>query len=272
MTGVRFFFSCVVIYILATGSAQACGVDTNCQIGDRHYRILMPEDYNSTEKIGALVWSHGYRGSASGMMKNKSMARLANQLGIALIATKSLRDDWDIPGTPSNVQSTGAAEFAYFDALIEDVTTRFSIDPARLVATGFSAGGMMVWNLACHRSQKFAGFIPIAGTFWEPTPEACKSEPASIVHIHGTEDRIVPLRGRKIANTRQGDIFNVLEMYKMHGGYKSQSTTRDKDLSCENHLGESDEILNFCTFTGGHSFKSEYVRQGWEMLEAAGKL
>ncbi|MEM7215800.1 MAG: polyhydroxybutyrate depolymerase [Pseudomonadota bacterium] len=253
-------------------SVHACGPDSDCMIGDRHYRIRMPEGYDGSEKIGAIVYAHGYRGNAKGMMNNKSMADMASDLGVALIATKSFEDDWRIPGVPRNTKTDGQLEYGYFDALVADVTERFPIDRERLMATGFSAGGMMVWNLICHRSHLFAGFAPMAGTFWEPEPETCDTPPASVVHIHGSSDRIVPLLGRQIVDTHQGQIPQVLDMYSSYGGYTKSGTDKQGDLSCENTSNSDGEILNFCLHPGGHSFKSEYVRFAWKTLERAGKL
>ncbi len=254
------------------GQALACGVDSDCVIGDRHYRIRMPEGYDGTEKIGAIVYAHGYKGSAKGMMNNTSMAEMAKKLGVALISTKSYEDDWRIPGVPRNTQTDGLIELTYFDAVVEDVTNRFPIDKSKLMATGFSAGGMMVWNLICHRSNLFAGFAPMAGTFWEPEPTTCDTPPANVVHIHGESDKIVPLLGRPIVDTHQGQIPQVLDMYSKYGSYKKATVFEEGELKCNESKNSSGEILSLCLHPGGHSFKSEYVRFAWETFQKAGKL
>jgi len=250
--------------------AHACGPDSNCDIGDRHYRIRMPENHDGITKIGAIVYAHGYRGSAKGMMKNKSMAKLASEMGVALIATKSYEDDWRIPGVPRNTGTDGEIELTYYDAVIDDVAKRFPIDRNRLMATGFSAGGMMVWNLICHRSGLFGG--PMSGTFWKPEPETCTSPPASVVHIHGDADPVVPLNGRPIADTHQGQVPQVMKMYSEYGNYSFFDESEYGDLNCQNTKNKAGQILNFCLFSGGHSFKSEYVRAAWQMLSKAGRL
>lgn len=258
--------------LLFSVPANACGPDTDCMIGDRHYRIRMPESYDGTGKIGAIVFSHGYRGSAKGMMRNKSMASMANKLGIAIIAAKSAGDDWLIPGVPSNTKASGKIELSYFDSVIEDVTKRFPIDRERLVATGFSAGGMMVWNLICHRSELFAGFAPMAGTFWEPEPETCTTPPKSVIHIHGTNDNIVPLLGRPIADTHQGQVPQVLDMYSAYGKFEYSSEQKYGELDCKKGQNPNGEIMQVCLHPGGHSFKSAFVRHAWQALVEAGRL
>ncbi|MGI9352796.1 MAG: alpha/beta hydrolase family esterase [Rhizobiaceae bacterium] len=266
----------VAIFLIGTvlpiGAAEACGPDSDCVIQDRHYRIRLPEGHNGADKIGAIVFAHGYRGSAKGMMKNKAMAELAAKLGVALVATKSYEDDWRIPGVPRNTETDGMLELRYFDAVVEDITQRFPIDRNRMMATGFSAGGMMVWNLICHRSQLFAGYAPMAGTFWEPEPETCDTPPTNVVHIHGEADKIVPLLGRPIVDTHQGQVPQVLEMYSNFGEYKNTDTASYGELRCESSRNVEGNVLDFCLHAGGHSFKSEFVRHAWEIFENAGKL
>ena len=252
--------------------AQACGVQTNCMIGERHYRIKMPEGHDGTNRIGAIIYAHGYRGSANGMMKNKSMAKLASELGVALIATKSYSNDWRIPGVPRNRDADGRLELTYYDALIEDVTSRFPIDSSRLMATGFSAGGMMVWNLICHRSEKFAAFVPMSGTFWQPEPKTCTSPPANVIHIHGDADPVVPLMGRPIADTHQGEVPKVMEMYANYGNYEETGEEKLGKLTCQNTKNPEGKILIFCLFSGGHSFRTEFLRNAWQKLATEGKL
>ncbi len=256
----------LVFLTLATAS-QACGPDTNCPIGDRHYRIANPENAPN----GAIIFAHGYRGSAAGIMKNMNMRRMADEMGLALIAPKSLRDDWDIPNAPSAAESTGEAEFTYFAAMLDDVQKRFGLNRDRVMMSGFSAGGMMVWELACNRPELFAGFAPVAGTFWKEPPATC-AEPASIIHIHGTSDRTVPLEGRAIGQTRQGNIMEVLDMYRTFGGFGPAATTTADNMDCARAESPDKNLLEFCTHPGGHSFSRTYLSYAWSRLEEFGKL
>lgn len=260
---------------LMAQTAAACGVETDCvlEVGgkERTYRIRMPEA-PSSGKIGAILYHHGYRGSAKGAMGHKGMAELAAQLGVALIAAKSDGDDWQIANMPGHSRVDGSDALAYTDAVLADVTERFAIDPDRIMATGFSAGGMMVWTLACHRSESFAGFAPIAGTFWAPVPESCSSPPASIVHIHGSADKIVPLAGRPIANTHQGAIADAMALYIRHGAFTLLSSQAFGELDCTLLANADGDVLEMCLHTGGHSFKASYIAHAWSRLMDAGKL
>jgi polyhydroxybutyrate depolymerase len=230
----------------------------------------MPEGV--TQPVGAVIWAHGYRGSAEGAMRNQSLTGMAHDQGLAFIAVQGIGGTWDLPNGPRTIDSTGAAEFAYFEAVIADAVARHGIDPDRLVMSGFSAGGMMVWNLACARPDLFAGFVPISGTYWLEPPETCARPAASVVHFHGDNDATVPLDGRPIGETRQGKVSEAFEHYGLHGAFGNGVRRDTAMLRCSERTAESGDILDYCLFSGGHSFRTEYLLHGIERLKDAGQL
>ncbi|MGB7241455.1 MAG: prolyl oligopeptidase family serine peptidase [Sulfitobacter sp.] len=266
------FFAAVMGLLATTSGAAACGADSDCTLGDRHYRIAMPDGHDGATPVGAIVFAHGYRGSADGVMRNGSLRRMVSDKGLALIAVKSKADDWVIPNAPRHMDSDGSEEFDYFDAVLDDAAQKFAIDPARIMATGFSAGGMMVWNLACARSDRFAAFAPISGTFWMRPPDTCTGPIADVIHIHGDADKTVPLTGRKILETKQGEVFAALTMYRDYGGFSAPAAANHNNLRCEESSNPAGNLLNFCLFSGGHSFRTEYVSFAWDTFSQAGRL
>ncbi len=251
-------------FLFLPGAALACGAETDCPVGDRIYRIHIGEDVDPGK--GAIVFAHGYRGSARGVMRNRALKRLADDLGVALIALDAKEDDWKLDNAPREIVGGQEGEMAYTENVLEDAEARFGLGRDRLVATGFSAGGMMTWTLACHRSDLFAGFAPLSGTFWDPVPESCPSPAKSLIHIHGDDDPTVPIMGRPIAQTRQGELPAALEMYQSHGDFGSAETYSAGDMQCERRENAIGATLDYCLFEGGHSFSVARLRHAWEVL------
>ena len=262
----------LTLFLLIATPALACGPDDNCPIGDRFYRIAMPEGHDGETPVGALIWAHGYRGTATGVMRNGSLRRMVSDAGLALIAVQGVDGSWTLPYGPRTFNSTGAAEFTYFDAVLDDAQRRFPIDSSRVIASGFSAGAMMVWNLACSHPDDYAGFIPMSGTFWLKPPAACAAPVSSIVHIHGDADNTVPLTGRRIGETKQGEVADALATYTKFGGFGPAKPSKSGKLTCQDRHNAKGEILEFCLFPGGHSFRTEYLRYGIKRLRAAGQI
>ena len=252
--------------------ALACGPDTDCMVGERSYRIVMPEGYDGSTPVPVIAYAHGYQGSSAGVMRNGSLRGLASDLGAALIAFNSAGGSWILPNHPRQMDSDGSGEFEYVDAVLEDATARFPLDGTRIMATGFSGGGMLIWNLACARSGSFAGFAPVSGTFWLKPPETCSAPVTSIVHIHGDADKVVPLDGRPIGPTKQGEVSEALALYETFGAFNGPKSVSYDGLRCEERNNDAGDVLDFCLFSGGHSFRTEYIRHAWERLSAAGQL
>ncbi|MFN3207859.1 MAG: alpha/beta hydrolase family esterase [Roseovarius sp.] len=249
--------------------ALACGPDTDCALGDRSYRIHMPAGHDGATPLGALVFAHGYKGSAAGTMRNRSLRDMADRLGIALVAANADGDDWLLPNAPSGRVDSPDAALAYFDALRDDILARYPIDPDRIVMGGFSAGGMVTWTIACNRPGDYAGFIPVAGTFWAPAPESCDTPVAQIVHIHGTSDRIVPLAGRPIGPAHQGDVDTVLAMYRRTGGHEpAPAPSLGDGLDCQAWTAATGARLVECLHPGGHSFRTGWIAAAWNLIFA----
>jgi len=253
--------------------ASACGRTSDCLVGDRTYRISKPEGVVAGERIGALVFMHGWRSHPANVMANTELAKVALDLGLALIAPKSSQDGWDIPGSPSE---RARVEVPFFDRLLAVVAQRHGIDPKNMIASGFSAGGMMAWNLICYRGDRFRAFIPIAGTYWRPIPESCPTPKANVVHIHGTADPTVPLTGRVIRQWQQGDVARALKLYRAGSDYgaprhlpsQSSGVARLRDVTCQQWLGGTGNTVAFCTHDGGHWFKASYISDALDLLGA----
>ena len=251
---------------LLTSPALACGPDTDCTVlGDRTYRYYMPE--GTTGPVGAFFHAHGYRGSANGAMRNQSLRAMADRLGMAFIAMNADADDWNLAYRPRQPNQTTAREYDYVRAVIEDVSGRIDLDQSQLISTGFSAGGMMTWTLACEMGDTFAGFVPYSGTFWQNIPQDCTTPASNLIHIHGDADRTVPLDGRRIGSTRQGNVFDALAMYADHGAFgPATQQSAPNGMTCEMRENADGLILDFCLFSGGHSYSTARVEWAIERI------
>jgi polyhydroxybutyrate depolymerase len=256
------FIAVFFCFLLCPVVANACGRDSDCDIPLGTYRIAMPEGVNGP--IGAVVFAHGYRGTAEGAMKNGGLIRMAHERGLAFIALDALGGDWDLPNAPGHAV-VERDEMAYLDAVMADAA-RFAIDPQRSVITGFSAGGMFVWNAICDRGDVYGGYIPYSGTFWQGPPATCAAGAPNIVHVHGDADTTVPLEGRAIGETRQGSVPETLAMYRADKGFTGDTQLTTADMACERSVASDGKRLDFCVFPGKHSFTAERLAAAYELL------
>lgn len=259
----------ITALLLCTQTAQACGVESNCDVPGGFYRIDMPD----AGPTGAILFAHGYRGTANGTMRNAQFRQMATEQGLAFVALDAgPADDWRLPNAPGDHASDGQANFDYVASVVDDLKTKYGFGNDRIMITGFSAGGMLVWNLACARPDLAGGFAPVSGTFWLEPPATCATPAASIIHMHGDSDTTVPREGRVIGNTRQGDVAEAMAFYQGHGGFADSYDREGPGLTCDGTRNENGDILEFCGFSGGHSFSRNYVSDAWAQFVAAGQI
>lgn len=250
--------------LLAAPPAFACGPASDCMLGERSYRIAMPEGADGP--VGAILHVHGYKGSADGVMRNRALRGMARDLGVALIAANAVEGRWSLPNAPGGRGAGYADELAYFDALVADAAARFPIDPHRIMVSGFSAGGMVVWNLACDRPEAFAAYAPVAGTFWAPLPESCEGPAPPMVHVHGTSDEVVPLQGRPIGDTRQGEVEGAIALFERVHGFRVDGVAREGDLICDRWRNAESTDFWLCLHEGGHRLDPAWLAHAWRTM------
>jgi polyhydroxybutyrate depolymerase len=222
----------------------------------------------SEQLSGAIVFAHGFGGSAQGTMNNTNLRTLANDLGVALVALQVASPDWELPFSPRAYDTDGSVEFSYVDAVLDDLLEHHGIRSDSALMAGFSAGGMLTWNLACHRSEKFLGFVPMSGTFWLETPDNCDDTVASVYHFHGSNDAVVPFEGRQIRNTHQGSITDAIAMYRQLGDFNMAEQIWLAGIPCDIATNDNAQEMALCTFQGGHAFRAEYIAAAWERLNS----
>lgn len=253
---------------LAPVKASSCGELVPCDVGIGEYFIRMPSGWNGTDRIGAVVFIHGYRGNGKNEIRNRSFEKMANELGVAFIAAQGIKGTWSFPTAPRNLRN----EFAYFDAIAADAAEHHNIDRDRILISGFSSGGFMTWYLACEDARKFAGFAPIAGAFWEPLPEECPTAPPYLFHVHGSTDTVVPLEGRPLGNSKwhQGDVFDSFDIWRRQTGLAKTDPEeyRIGNLECKRWT-PAEGVLELCLHEGGHSIRAEWIKRAWRELSRA---
>ena len=150
-------------------------------------------------------------------MQNRVMLESLAARGYALIAPEGEPVSADRPQRNWAVRdgSTYERDDIAFLAEVLDDAARHGVDRGRILLAGFSRGGSMVWDIACHAPDLARAYAPIAGAFWLPMPEGCAGG-ADLFHTHGWQDKVIPLEGRSVGGgTRtQGDTFASLKILR----------------------------------------------------------
>lgn len=84
-------------------------------------------------------------------------------------------------------------------ALLDDVSARLRVDPARVILTGLSMGGYGTWDIGVRWPERFAALVPICGGGTDGVARSTAGERRAALRalpvraFHGARDRVVVL-------------------------------------------------------------------------------
>lgn len=156
---------------------------------NRDYLLHVPAGYDGAEPLPLVLALHQFTDTGRGMRRLTGFDAIADEEGFFVAYPYGIRRGWN-----SGRSGGGPDDVAFLLALIDALRAEFAIDPARIYATGASAGGMMAQFLACQTSV-LAAIAPVMGSLNAAQAEACGGPGLPVLLIHGTADPVVPYEG-----------------------------------------------------------------------------
>lgn len=98
------------------------------------------------------------------------------------------------PGSEQDRRARPADDIAFFNQMLDQVNTKFSVDASRVYALGLSEGGFMSLKTACSLSDRIAAAAAV-GAAMPKTMICLPSRPIPVLMINGTSDPVVPYGG-----------------------------------------------------------------------------
>lgn len=262
------------LVLLAAGCAQpvtsaAAGGDVRGEIEvggrGRSYFVHLPPGAGS-RPLPLVVVLHGGGGDMAGAAKQTGFSAEADRSGFiavypngsGILGGRLLT--WNAGSCCSYAVKHGIDDVGFVRALVRELQTKYAIDPKRIYATGLSNGGMMSYRLACEASDVFAAVAPVSATL--TYHDCAPAQPVSILHIHGSADEYVPLRGglgtQSIDddNTRPPVAYTIRFWVRANGTATTPQTTQSGNVRRDVYRGGRDgsEVQYWLINGAGHSW------------------
>jgi polyhydroxybutyrate depolymerase len=265
---------------------------------DREYRLHLPAEYDSDTATSLVLAFHWYQGDAEKMERASKLSSHADENDYVVVYPQSTSfendalgtitswndlacnsspgpegptcsPNWSRPsppecGEPSDCDFCSCHDDLGFIAdLLDHLEATLCIDLDRVYATGVSNGGMFVHRLGCNMPDRFAAIAPVGGILMKgfscaPSPAA----PVSVIHLHGSLDRVVPTDGSEGSGNHYFDPLDVVidkwaseESQGCDSGETPYPTSKDgtRDLECAQRANCSTgaEVVS-CSWAGDH--------------------
>ncbi|WP_378173136.1 T9SS type A sorting domain-containing protein [Aquimarina sp. SS2-1] len=187
----------LLVIFSTTGTAQQTINGTLQHDGiTRTYILYVPASYSPDTNVPLVFNFHGYTSNANDQMFYGDFRSISDREGFLIAHPMGTVDNvgnthFNVGWGTSNIDDVGFTE-----ALIDEISSNYSIDANRIYSTGMSNGGFMSYKLACELSDRIAAVASVTGTMNKNQPNNCNPiHQMPIMEIHGTADTTVPYQG-----------------------------------------------------------------------------
>lgn len=164
------------------GSSFPAG-DSIGDLGERWFRLHVPESYDPGHPAALVLNFHGYGRTAGDQEAYSGFVPISDREGFILVTPEGSGEPqgWDIVGVYAE---DGVDDTAFIADLVDHLEASLCINPGAVFALGMSNGAEMASQLACDQPEVFAAIAAVAGLLYQD----CEGQPVSVIAFHGTDD------------------------------------------------------------------------------------
>jgi polyhydroxybutyrate depolymerase len=296
MSVVRRWFASVVLIVLAAGvlalPSTAATPRAASPTADRPYGLKVPAGYDGQHPVPLVVLLHGYGSNGAQQAGYFGLLTEADKAGFLLAYPDGTRDRlgrrfWNATDACCDFFHSGVDDVAYLDAVINEISAKYPVDPARIYVVGHSNGAFMSHRFACDRAGRVAAIVTLAGMTWEDQSRCPAGSPVSVLHVHGRDDMTVSYQGGATPEGAYPGAVETVDDWAAKDGCKGALAVTGRKLDLDQSIpgDETDEAtwsgcpsgVSVTLWTiegGGHvpAFNGNWAPALWDFLASHPKV
>jgi polyhydroxybutyrate depolymerase len=184
----------------------------------RTYDLFIPSLADSSPQPLVLDL-HGLTSNATQQRDFSGLDEIAGQQNFYAAWPNGFAARWN-----SVIGEDGTDDVGFLRALVDEISSQYTIDPARIYVTGLSQGGVMVSRLACEANDLFAAFASVAGSIVRGSEDECSSlRPVPFLAWRGENDDVVPYQGGIVQLPIPGARPNVMSAQQVFDFWRAKN-------------------------------------------------
>ncbi len=172
----------ILLFLILPAPAVACTGQTACTLPEGSYHVREPDDWDGVTPLPVLLHFHGWQRQGTLIVTHARIAGHTRRRGVLLVAPNGPGRSWDW-------WNKDTANVALGRAVLEDIKSRYPVDPESIYVSGYSWGGAMAWRFVCEDGADVAALLSISGTLDQA--EDCATAPREVRHVHGLVDTVM---------------------------------------------------------------------------------
>jgi len=238
---------------------------------ERYYLLYRPASIPDHSAAPVLLAFHGGGGMPENMMEMTGFNSLADHHGFIAVypsgsGSTPRRLFWNVLLSETYATENEVDDLGFITHVIDDVSTRVTIDTHRIYAAGFSQGGMLCYRLACDAalSGRIAAIAVVSGTM-TVSPSSCAAQrPVPVISFHGKQDEFSNYGGGVAKSALRNDqvarpgVSESIRYWVGKGKLPAQpSASGSRGMAYMEQFGPDDsgfEVVSWSLENGGHTW------------------
>lgn len=242
----------------------------------RSYDVYTPRNFEAKSPVFFVF--HGSFGTSEVMRlaTGYDFEYLAEEKGFLVVYPQGYKKFWNDCRASADYESNlkDVDDVGFFVKMIDTLEKDFAIDTSKVVATGMSNGGQMMYRLAYEAPGKALLLAPLVSTIPVEDNNSCKKsgESVNIMIFNGTADKIAPYQGGLVSlfgNNSRGIVQSsddTYEYWKSLGSSTEETVENLAELdgnpksSVIKKISKGEKVVALYTLVnGGHIYASPNV-------------
>jgi len=267
---------CCVVNLYACNNDDGAPIDNVFRFAEtiivddqkRGYILNLPSNYYKTTDFSLVIAMHGGGGSAEQFESTSKLTEKAEASKFIVVYPEGVQRPrllklrtWNADACCGYAAENNINDVTFISRLIDELISKYDINPKKVYATGHSNGGMMAYRLACELSEKIAAIAPNGCTMVTSTCNPIRAVP--VLHMHSELDTDIPFEGGSgsglgTAGIQLASIDSVLNFWSLNNNCANVAEVivdnSDYKLSKWTNCNENVAIEYYLTQDGGHGW------------------
>jgi len=200
-------------------------ITTKVDGDNREYIVQLPLNYDSKQKLPVVIMLHGSSGNGEKFWNISGWKEVGDTANIITVFPSS----WEYciietNGTTRTTKWNATGSFGYcpgevprddekfFSIIIDELITKYAVDPKRIYLVGFSNGGSMASKCMVSMSDKFAAICSNAGSVKPDTVFVPKRKIPFLVQVGNEDENIIELNSKKPLPMNFKEVFQIADI------------------------------------------------------------
>ncbi|MGD0527960.1 MAG: PHB depolymerase family esterase [Polyangiaceae bacterium] len=184
----------------ADAGVEASTLDAAGIVAARPYTLHVPTGYVAGSPTPLVVMFHGYGVTGATQEAYFQLTNASDEHTYLYAYGDGTLDQtnswfWNATDACCDLYDVPVDDVQWFDAVVQDISSKYTVDPKRIFVVGHSNGGFMSHRLACDRSSTVAAIFSLAGAQWDDLSHCEPTDKVSVVEIHGNADTTIDYDG-----------------------------------------------------------------------------